>query len=793
MKRYRLYEIAKELNIDSKIVIEKARSVGLELKSHSSSVSEEEKDLIVKAFSESHPTEQASSVRSTNITSSGAIIRKKSKSVNLVESEKTSVSSVDSTVQKDEVEIQVTEVSAEKPVETEISEKKSNPFVSQIKVLGKLDVLPTSPRANQSGLQEIFEQSEKSSQAEGARKVLRFKEAKSFVPTSPVQLPTKIEKREQKKDQILKQKTVTVSRPREVKVYPVMTVGEFSLALNVKASDVIHKLLSYGETKTINDVIDQDTMLLLADEYNVILNFQSTDEQEVFPDIFSVEGKLFEKRPPVVTVMGHVDHGKTTLLDALRKTSIAAKEVGGITQHIGAYTVENRGRLITFIDTPGHEAFTEIRSRGAKVTDIAVLVVAADDGVMPQTLEAISHAKQANVPIIVAINKIDKPDVNPEAIKTRLAEEGLVPEEWGGETIYVPISALKNINLDKLLDSINLLADLLELKYPVDVPARCYILEAKLDRGRGWVATVIPKKGVLKHGDYFVCGLSYGRVRLIINSTGETLKELPSGIPGEVSGFTEQPEVGEEMIVVKSEARAKELVEFRKKRVSKTSKGGFSLTDFSKMAKEERSSELRLIIKADTQGSVDALIKSLSEIQADEIGVKIVHSGVGPVNESDVKLAKAAEAVIIAFNSNVDTRALSEAESKGVEIRRYKIIYECLEDIRLALEGLLGYETVFEERGVAEVRQVFESSKFGRIAGCFVVSGSIRRNFKVKVIRNENEIFFGEIKSIRRFKDDVSEVQQGYECGILLNDFNDLKEGDLIVAVEEVQKSRTLK
>ncbi|MCS6961222.1 MAG: translation initiation factor IF-2 [Deltaproteobacteria bacterium] len=828
MKRYRIYELAKEVNLDSKALIDKARSIGIMLKSHSSSVTEEEKQLLMAALGQGVGDLESDKINKSQaektVQHSGAIIRrKKTQTVHELnqKEEKQDLepgsdiattsretenrkneppfevvleSKVSLTDQESVVEPQVKILNEETSSTVVVEKVEDTPRQPEppIRVLGKIEVRAPI-RSSQGNLQEMFDQLEKKEAP--VKKPIRFKEAKSFVPVSPVQAPVRIDKEERKKSVPAERPPQPIQvRTREVKIDPIMTVGEFAAAINVKVSEVIQKLLSYGETKTINDIIDADTMSVLAEEYNVSLTFQSLDEKEVFPDIFEIKRVDYQPRPPIVTVMGHVDHGKTTLLDTIRQTNVVSKEAGGITQHIGAYTVIQDSKPITFIDTPGHEAFTEIRSRGAKVTDIVVLVVAADDGVMPQTIEAINHAKSAGVPIIVAVNKIDKPEANPEPIKTRLSEEGLVPEEWGGDVIYVPISALKGTNIDKLLSSINLLAEILDLKAPKDGCAKCFILEARQEKGRGWVATVIPMEGTLKQGDVFICGSDFGRVRTITSPTGEPLKSLEPGFPGEISGFTSAPSVGEELLVVQNEGRARELVEFRKKRELKlqAARQTFSLEEFSKLAKEEKLKELRLILKTDTQGSCDALLKSLHGLQFQEIGVKIVHSGIGFVTESDVKLAKASEGLIIAFNVGVDPRAAQEAESRGVEIRRYRIIYECIDDIKDALQGLLGTEKILEERGSVEVRKVFESSKVGKIAGCFVTKGNIRRNHKVKVLRNGKELFLGGVKSLKRFKDDVSEVQQGYECGIVLEGFDDFVEGDTILFFEEVERQKNL-
>ncbi len=492
-------------------------------------------------------------------------------------------------------------------------------------------------------------------------------------------------------------------------------------------------------------------------------------------------------RPPVVTVMGHVDHGKTTLLDTIRKTNIAAREAGGITQKIGASVVEHEGKKIVFIDTPGHEAFTKMRARGAQVTDIAVLVVAADDGVKPQTIEAINHAKAAGVPIIVAINKIDKPNADIERTKRQLAELGLVPEEWGGDTIFVEVSAKRGTGVDELLEMIVLLAEYMELKAEIDVPAEGYVLESRLDKGKGPVADVIIKKGVLRKGDVVLAKGSYGRVRAMFDDKGRQLKEAGPSMAVEIIGLNSLPEAGDSFRVVKSEKEAKAAVEAyleelkEKKRALRPKK--LTLEEFLKQVKEGETKELRLIIKADAQGELDALIPTLEKLSTDEVKVRCLHSGIGNVNESDVMLASASNAVIIGFNVKVDSKAKQAAEREGVQVRLYRVIYDVEEDVKAAMVGMLEpkYEEVY--LGRAEVRAVFKI-KGGKVAGCYVLDGRIPRNAQVRIKRGDEIIYEGKISSLKRFKDDVREVSKGYECGIGIEGFSAFAEGDIIEAFE---------
>ncbi len=492
-------------------------------------------------------------------------------------------------------------------------------------------------------------------------------------------------------------------------------------------------------------------------------------------------------RPPVVTVMGHVDHGKTTLLDTIRKTNIAAREAGGITQKIGASVVEHEEKKIVFIDTPGHEAFTKMRARGAQVTDIAVLVVAADDGVKPQTIEAIDHTKAAGVPIIVAINKIDKPNADIERTKRQLAELGLVPEEWGGDTIFVEVSAKRGTGVNELLEMIVLLAEYMELKAEVDVPAEGYVLESRLDKGKGPVADVIIKKGILRKGDVVLAKGSYGRVRAMFDDKGRQLKEAGPSMPVEIIGLNSLPEAGDSFRVVKSEKEAKAAVEayleeLREKKRSVRPKK-LTLEEFLKQVEEGEAKELRLIIKADAQGELDALIPTLEKLSTDEVKVRCLHSGIGNVNESDVMLASASNAVIIGFNVKVDSKARQAAEREGVQVRLYKVIYDVEEDVKAAMIGMLEpkYEEVY--LGKAEVRAVFRI-KGGRVAGCYVLDGRIPRNAQVRIKRGDEIIYEGKISSLKRFKDDVKEVSKGYECGIGIEGFSTFAEGDIIEAFE---------
>ncbi|MFB0841147.1 translation initiation factor IF-2 [Paenibacillus oleatilyticus] len=574
--------------------------------------------------------------------------------------------------------------------------------------------------------------------------------------------------------------------PKKIIVRGTMTVGEMAKALHKDASEVIKKLLFLGVMATINQELDLDAIQLLASDYGVEVELKIPVEEDKFEQFEEQdeEADLME-RPPVVTIMGHVDHGKTTLLDAIRKTSVTEGEAGGITQHIGAYQVETHNKKITFLDTPGHEAFTSMRARGAQVTDITIIVVAADDGVMPQTVEAISHAKAAKVPIIVAVNKIDKPDANPDRVKQELTEYELVPEEWGGDTIFCNISAKQGIGLENLLDMILLVAEVQELKANPNKRARGTVIEAELDKGKGPVARILIQHGTLKVGDSFVAGVCFGRVRAMMNDKGRKLKEAGPSTPVEITGLTEVPQAGDPFLVFEDERKARDIAEKRAITLRQSEMGAnarVTLDDLYKQIKEGEVKDLNVIIKADVQGSAEALKGSLEKIDVEGARVKILHSGVGAITESDVILASASNAIVIGFNVRPEPQAKNTAEQEKVDIRLHSIIYKVMEEIEQAMKGLLDPEYKEVVIGHAEVRNIFKVSKVGTIAGCMVTDGKIVRSAEVRIVRSGIVVFEGKIDSLKRFKDDAKEVAQGYECGISLERFNDLKEGDTIEA-----------
>lgn len=576
---------------------------------------------------------------------------------------------------------------------------------------------------------------------------------------------------------------ITAPRKKLLKIHEGITVKEFAEVISVKHSDVIKKFMEMGYMPTINQPVDIDAALLVADSFGVKIEVAAIEE-EAFVEAEGKETEILEHRPPVITIMGHVDHGKTSLLDAIRETKVTETEAGGITQHIGAYKVTHKGKELAFLDTPGHEAFTSMRARGAKVTDIVVLVVAADDGVMPQTIEAIDHAKAANVPIIVAINKIDKPDSNPMKVKGELSERGIIAEDWGGQDIFVEVSAKKRMGIDHLLEMLLLQAEVMELKANAARMARGTIIEARLDKGRGPVATVLVQNGSLKVGDAFLSGTRVGKVRALIDDTGKrTLMAGPS-TPVEVIGFSDVPAAGDTFIVVDDEKKARQIAMSRlqKQRLAEMARTRkLTLDDLYAKIKEGEIKDLNIIIKGDVQGSIGALKDSFEQIVHPEVKVRVIHSSVGGINESDVMLAAASNAIIIGFNVRAETKAYHLAEREGVDIRHYNIIYVAIADVKKALEGLL--EPTFKENvlGRAEVRQVYQASKLGTIAGCYVIDGLVSRSCDgIRILRDNIVVHEGKLGSLKRFKDDVKEVQTGYECGIMIENYNDLKVGDVI-------------
>jgi len=583
---------------------------------------------------------------------------------------------------------------------------------------------------------------------------------------------------------------------REVNVPETITVAELAHKMSVKASEVIKQLMKLGQMVTINQVLDQETAMIVVEEMGHVAHAAKLDDPEALLEEGNQNADAeMHPRAPVVTVMGHVDHGKTSLLDYIRRAKVASGEAGGITQHIGAYHVETPRGMITFLDTPGHEAFTAMRARGAKATDIVILVVAADDGVMPQTKEAIAHAKAAGVPLVVAINKIDKPGANPDRVKTELVAEQVLPEEYGGDSPFIAVSAKTGEGIDTLLENVLLQAEVLELQAPVETPAKGLVIEAKLDKGRGPVATIMVQSGTLKRGDIVLAGSSYGRVRAMLDENGKAINEAGPSIPVEIQGLTEVPAAGEEAMVLTDERKAREIALFRQGKyrdVKLAKQQAAKLENMFEQMGEGEVKNLALIIKADVQGSQEALVGSMQKLSTAEVRVQVVHAAVGGISESDVNLALASKAVIIGFNVRADASARKLAESSGIDIRYYNIIYDAIDEIKAAMGGMLAPEKREHALGLVEIRQVFMVSKVGAIAGCYVLEGMVKRGAHVRLLRDNVVLWTGELDSLKRFKDDVKEVKSGFECGLSLKNYNDIKEGDQLEVFEVQEVARTL-
>jgi len=581
---------------------------------------------------------------------------------------------------------------------------------------------------------------------------------------------------------------------REVLVPETISVADLAHKMAVKAAEVIKTLMKMGMMVTINQVLDQETAIIVVEEMGHTARAAEANDPEAFLETEHVEA-VQESRPPVVTVMGHVDHGKTSLLDYIRRTRVASGEAGGITQHIGAYHVETPRGQVTFLDTPGHEAFTAMRARGAKATDVVILVVAADDGVMPQTIEAVHHAKAAKVPLVVAVNKIDKPDANAERVKQELVAQEVVPEDWGGDTMFVEVSAKTGQGIEDLLEAVLLQAEVLELTAAKNTPAKGLVIEGRLDKGRGPVATILVQSGTLKRGDMLLAGSSYGRVRAMMDEAGHEVKEAGPSIPVEILGLSEVPNAGEETIVLNDERKAREIALFRQGKfrdVKLAKQQAAKLENMFEQMGEGEIKSLPLIIKSDVQGSYEALATSLQKLSTDEVKVNILHTGVGAISESDVNLAAASKAVVIGFNVRADAGARKLMESAGVDVRYYNIIYEAVDEVKAALGGMLSPEEKENVIGLVEIREVFRISRVGSVAGCYVLDGIVKRGSKVRVLRSNVVIHTGELDSLKRFKDDVREVKAGFECGLSLKNFNDIEVGDQLEVFEVVEVARTL-
>jgi len=756
MSKIRIYELAKKIGVSTKVILSELSKLGIEGKTHTSSIETEVAQKIEDTF------------RKKDVKPSKKLAPQKD-----IAAEKTVKPSIEK-LPEEKVKPAKPEIEEEPEImpETEKHEEPLPPEEEELKIpdrfkkemeTEKIEKFKTKP-----GMQRAFQ-------------TIRKIEPKKWHEQRPGKRAgrTRTFYKEERKPQ----DQLVVVRKKTLKLTEGATVKEFAELIGVKLSDVIKKFMELGYMPTINQPVDNDAALLVAENFGTKLTLYPIEEDTVVIEAPEDVSKLLP-RPPVITIMGHVDHGKTSLLDAIRETKVTETEAGGITQHIGAYKVNLRGKDIVFLDTPGHEAFTSMRARGAKVTDIVVLVVAADDGVMPQTVEAINHAKAANVPIVLAINKIDKPEANPSKVRNELSERGIISEEWGGQNIFVEVSAKKRIGIERLLEMILLQAEVMELKANPDKRARGTIIEAKLDKGRGPVATVLVQSGTLKISDAFLAGTHAGKVRALIDDTGKRIMEAVPSTPVEVIGFQEVPSAGDIFTVVEDEKRARQIALARQQKMklaemAKTRK--LTLDELYAKIKEGAIRELNIIIKGDVQGSVEAIKEALESITHPQVKVKVIHSSAGGITESDVMLAAASSAIIIGFNIRPEPNASQTAEKEGVDIRLYNVIYEAIDDVKKALEGLL--EPTLKEKtlGRAEVRQLFPISRVGTIAGCYVLDGSIIRSSDgIRVIRDNIVVYDGKIASLKRFKEDIKEAQAGYECGIMIENFNDIKVGDIL-------------
>ena len=754
----RVHELGKDINLTSKVLIELLEKYGITVKNHMTILELDQTDIVLTAL--------------LNKYDDGSSIEDYYTKLHMEEE-----ASKPKTAKKEEAKEPVIEEA--EPQEIEIKKENKQKVVDTRQNTVDLEKLDTDKIEKLVDI-DIEDKAEK-----------KQKIKKNAQPSKKLDKKAneqQIAKEKKAKEEEKEKEPVVVEIPDEI------SVGDFAQKLGVPATNVVKKLFELGIMAAISQTIDFDTAALIGTDLGFVINKEIiiTDEDRLFNDVEDAEEDL-EPRSPVVVVMGHVDHGKTSLLDTIRNTNVTAREAGGITQHIGAYRVRINDKKITFLDTPGHEAFTTMRMRGAQVTDVAILVVAADDGIMPQTVEAINHAKAAGVSIIVAINKIDKEGANPDRIKQELMEYELVPEEWGGDTICVPISAKFNQNIEELLEMVTLVADMKELKANPNRNAKGTVIEAQLDKGRGPVATVLVQNGTLKVGDIVVAGTSMGRVRAMVDDRGNKVKKAGPSVPVEIIGLSEVPVGGDVLYAVDDERKAKAVVEKRKEKIKEEnikSRSAVSLDALFDQIKQGEVKDLNIIVKADVQGSVEAVKQSLTKLSNEEVRVCCIHGGVGGVSESDVMLAAASNAIIVGFNVRPDNGALASAKQNEVDIRLYRVIYHAIEEIEAAMKGMLAPKFVENVLGHAEVRSTFKVSGVGTIAGGYVLDGKITRNSQTRIVRDGIIVHEGVLSSLKRFKDDVKEVATGYECGIGIENFNDIKEGDIIESfvMEEVKQ-----
>mgnify|MGYP004462513477 CR=1 FL=1 len=814
----KVHDIAKELNVTSKDIIEKLASVGVEVKSHQSVLETEQLGMVLDIYTQLHDMGDAKLVKPVK-----EVKEEKAE----VKEEKKEEKKPEQKPEPKEEKQPAPKPKAEKPAERKPEKKetaKPAPAAEKkpVKENKKPENKPVKKKkeepARPAETIEQIEQTENAFVVEAKTDVRYVDTRTSTADLEKIETTERLEsmvddnmnkleggrskkkKKNKNREKQMQQETKRPApgpeekAPEVVEIPEEITVGELAQRLDKSAAEIVKKLLMLGIMATITQTIDYDTAALIAEEMGIEVKKEVVLTKEDI--LFSEEEDRPEDlvpRPPVVVVMGHVDHGKTSLLDAIRNTSVISTEAGGITQHIGAYSVRLNDRDITFLDTPGHEAFTTMRARGAQVTDVAILVVAADDGIMPQTIEAINHARAAGVTIVVAINKIDKENANVERVKQMLVEQELIPEEWGGDTVCVEISAKKNINIDGLLEMVLLIADMKELKANPNKPAKGTVIEAQIDKGRGPVATVLVQEGTLNVGDIVIAGTAVGHVRAMVNDKGRRVKTAGPSTPVEILGLSEAPSGGDNFRVVKDEKLARDVAEARRREQKENqfnSTVKVSLDNLFSQIDEGNMKELDVIIKADVQGSVEAVRQSLEKLSNDEVRVRAIHGGVGAINESDVMLANASNAIIVGFNVRPDAGAVSAAERQEVDIRLYRVIYQAIEEIEAAMKGMLDPEYKEVVIGHAEVRQTFKVSGIGTIAGAYVTDGKITRNAQIRIVRDGIVVHEGEIDSLRRFKDDVKEVAESFECGIGIEKFNDIKDGDVLecFVMEEIKR-----
>ena len=740
MEKIRAYELSKIFGFPSKNIVNVLHEYGVSTKNHMSALSEYELDVIFEYYTQ----------------------KNQAKDFSIFDKKKEEPKEAAENVSDNEDFTRVTEIEVGRKLRT-VDTRVNNVDLDRIDDEKIEELIP-----------ENVKQGDKKQKINQKKKQQQRQQHSTKQKRKPENVIKKVEKKEKKVEPL------NVLVPNEI------TVGELASRMKKSPAEIIKKLMLLGIMATVNETLDFDTASLMVEEFGGIVEKEIilTDEEILFDD-FEDTAEQLKPRSPVVVVMGHVDHGKTSLLDAIRDTNVTEGEFGGITQHIGAHRVRVGEKKITFLDTPGHEAFTAMRARGALVTDIAILVVAADDGIMPQTIEAINHAKAAEVSIIVAINKIDKDGANPDKVKQELMEHGLVPEEWGGDTICVEVSAKKRQNIKELLEMVLLVAEMKELKANPDRKAKGTVIESQLDKGRGSVATVLVQNGTLHVGDYVVAGTASGRVRAMNNDKGKSVKKAGPSIPVEILGLSEVPEGGDEFYVVEDERKARSVVEnrkFQEKKEKQKSATAISLDNLFEQIEAGKMKDLNIVVKADVQGSVEAVKQSLERISNDEVRVNVIHGAVGAINESDVMLASASNAIIVGFNVRPTNGASDAAEDAGVDLRMYRVIYDAIEDIEKAMKGML--EPTFREEvtGHVEIRTTFKVSGVGTIGGAYVLDGKIRRDSLVRVVRDGIVIHEGELNSLKRFKDDVKEVNAGYECGLSVSNYNDIKDGDIIEA-----------